>query len=166
MQNQFMNYELTPTDYIPNNTTQENKVYQSPKLPHIAYNFAGNPIGYTWNYGDSIILEFKTSGNVVYENQDVLSSASDKYDGFTEDAETYLEGKKFQLLMYDSRYNLVAHCEADAAPTVRILSDNFYPSTVVPGVYRLKLILKDETNKDSTLRYTLLNGDEFLIYIK
>lgn len=166
MESQFINYELTPTDYVPNNTTQTSNVVQKPKLPYVAYNFAGEPIGYTWNYGDSIILEFKTTGNVIYENQDVLSYAADKYDGFVEDAETYLKGKKFQALMYDSRYNLVAHCEADAAPVVRILSDNFYPATVVPGTYRLKLILIDKIDTETTLRYTLLDGDECLIYIK
>ena len=83
-----------------------------------------------------------------------------------EDAETYLKGKKFELLMFDSRYNLVAQCETDVAPIVKILSDNFYPETVVPGTYRLKLTLIDNIDENTVIRYTLLDNDDCIIYIK
>ena len=41
-----------------------------PKLPLVAYNALNEPVGYTWNYGDTVYLEFNTAGNVVYEDQD------------------------------------------------------------------------------------------------
>ena len=156
---QFINYEMTPKNYVPNNLQQNSKIPPKPKIPLDCYNFKGEPIGITWNYGDSIILEFSTTGNVTYEWGEKYGVEA----GFTEDAETYLQGKKFQALLFDSRYNLVAQCETEAAPIVKILSDNFYPDSVVPGTYRLKFTLVDET---SNTRYTLINADDLVIYIK
>ena len=147
----FTSYKLTPEDYIPNNLHYTNIVPPEPKYPLVAYNAMGEPVGYTWNYGDSIYLEFNTTGNVVYDEE------------FVEDAETYLAGKKFQLVIYNFRYDVVAHCECDAAASVRILSDSFYPCTLVPGVYKLKLNLID---KDAKVLCTLMDGDDCILYIK
>lgn len=159
---QFTNYRLTPIDYVPNNLHQTTKLPPKPKIPLVAYNFEGEEIGFTWSHGDTILLELTTTGNVVYEEGEREGIAA----GFMEDAETYLKGKKFELLMFDSRYNLVAQCETDAAPIVKILSDNFYPETVVPGTYRLKLTLIDNIDEDTVIRYTLLDSDDCIIYIK
>lgn len=159
----FENYRLTPDDYIPNNLHYDNKVPPKPKYPLIAYNKFDEPIGYTWNYGDSIYLEFETTGNVVYDGNDVLARAAIS-DGFVEDAETYLAGKKFKLELYDFRYNVVAYCECNAAPTVRMLSDSFYPIPLAKGVYHFKLTLIDEKNN---ILITLIDdNDNNIIYIK
>lgn len=158
----FENYRLTPDDYIPSNLHYDNRVPTKPKYPLVAYNIKDEPIGYTWNYGDSICLEFTTTGNVVYDNQDVLPGTSIK-GGFMEDAETYLQGKIFRLEFYDFRYNVVACCSFDAAPFVRVLSESFQSIALVKGVYHLKLTLLD--NKEKQLA-TLLSGDDCIIYIK
>lgn len=147
----FTSYKLTPEEYIPNNIHATGVTPPEPRYPLVAYNAMGEPIGYTWNYGDSIYLEFNTTGHVVYDEE------------FIEDAETYLTGKRFQLVVYNFRYDVVAHCECDAAARVRILSDSFYPCTLVPGVYKFKLNLIDENAK---ILYTLMDGDDCILYIK
>ena len=153
MSSMFENYDvLTPNDYIPNNLHYDNTTPVEPTYPLVAYNSQGIAVGYTWNYGDVVYLEFTTTGNVVYSNL-----------GFTEDAETYLKGKKFKLVVYNSRCESVAQCECDAKPVVKILSDSMYPSTLVKGVYHLKLTLMDEDNNTLT---TLLGWDDCIIYIK
>lgn len=149
--NMFDNYQITPENYTPTNST-ETITPNTPKFPLVAYNKAGDVIGYTWNYGDSIILEFNTSGNVVYDDLE-----------FTEDADTYLHGKKFKIQLFNTRCEEVAHCECDASTTVRILSDSFYPSSVVKGTYHLKLTLVDENENVLT---TLIGWDDGIIYIK
>ena len=151
----FENYRLTPKTYIPNNICCNERIPVDPKYPLVAYNNQGEAIGYTWNYGDSVYLEFETTGNVVYDD--------DTSNGFTEDASVYLQGKKFQLYLYDFRYNVVAQCTCNAAPIVRILSDSFYPCSLVKGVYHMKLTLIDENDNILT---TLLDGEDGIIYIK
>lgn len=154
MSNMFTNYDLTPENYIPNNVIYDKIVPNTPKYPLVAYNVKDEAIGYTWNYGDSIYLEFTTTGNVVYD---------DAPNDFTEDASTYLEGKKFQLLIYNFRYDVVAQAECPAAPVVRILSDSFCPYSLVKGVYHLKFTLVDENNN---VLATLIDGNDGIIFIK
>lgn len=171
----FQNYKLTPENYIPHNIHYDKVQPAEPKYPLVAYNKLGDPVGYTWNYGDSIYLEFTTTGNVIYDAEDTPANM-----GFTEDAETYLStpilnrdtnsdnyleetNKIFQVLIYDFRYNVVAQCELPAAAKVRVLSDSFYLSSLVKGVYKLQLNLID---KNAGVHYTLIDGDECTLYIK
>lgn len=148
----FTNYDLTPNNYTPSNLYCDNRVQQKPKLPLVEYDAFDNPIGFTWNYGDTVYLEFSTVGNVVYDDL-----------GFAEEAETYLQGKKFEALIYNFRYEVVAKRTVDAATCVRILSDSFYPSSLVKGVYHLQLNLIDEQNG---VRHTLVDGDNCTLFIK
>ena len=83
--------------------------------------------------------------------------------GYTEDAEMYLQDKKFKLNVYNVRGEVCAQCECDAGTQVRILSDSFYPDSLVKGVYHLQLTLIDENNNVLT---TLLGWDDCIIYIK
>lgn len=155
----FTNYNLTPKDYIPNNLHMDDRIPPKPKYPLIAYNSFDEPVGFTWNYGDTVWLEFTTTGNVTYEDGEIDGVEA----GHTEDAEMYLNGKKFKVLVYDFRYNVVAWCECDAAPNVKVLSDSFYPCSLVPGVYHLKLTLVDESNNSLI---TLIDNNDCILYIK
>lgn len=148
----FENYQYIPEGYTPNNVRYNAVVPQQVKYPLVSYNKFDEPIGFTWNYGDSIYLEFNTTGNVVYDEL-----------GYTEDAEMYLQGKKFKLNVYNVRGEVCAQCECDARTQVRILSDSFYPDSLVKGVYHLQLTLIDEDNNILT---TLLGWDDCIIYIK
>lgn len=168
MLDRFINYKLTPENYIPNNVHLTTKQPPQPKYPLVAYNALNEAIGLTWNYGDSVYLEFTTTGNVVYD------------EGVVEDAETYLStpvlnrdesaeqyltanGKIFQVLLYNYRYEVVAHCEVPAAAQVRVLSDSFYPAELGKGTYKLQLNLID---KNAGTQYTLIGGNDCTVFIK
>lgn len=158
----FTNYELTPDNYTANNMTVSSNVPVTTRYPLVAYDGNDQPIGYTWNYGDSVYLEFETTGYVTYDNSDVLPDGSSQ-EGFVEDAETYLAGKKFRVELYNFRYEVIAWCEGDAAPVVRVLSDSFYPQSLVKGTYQLKFTIFDEENN---LYMTMISGDDCTIYIR
>lgn len=216
----FASYRLTPANYVPNNMHFTKHPSTEPTLPLVAYNQANEPIGFTWSYGESVYLEFLTTGYVVYNEGEASDSA-----GFTEDAETYLSHKTpadypkhgdngvrlrsdtavdatalvdgttstdddeesseqqdsqesstetqaeeyfsdgtkiFQILVYNFRYDVVAWCEVPAATRVRVLSDSFYPHSLVKGVYKLQLNLID---KNAGTQITLLKGDECTLFI-
>lgn len=147
----FENYRMTPSNYIPTNTKSA-VLENPPKFPLVLYNKFDEPIGFTWNYGDTVVLKFITEGNVVYDEL-----------GFTEDAQTYLSDKMFNLTVYNDRYEAVAQCKCDAGISVEILSDGFYPKTLVKGVYHLKLELLDE---EENILTTLIGWDDLIIYIR
>lgn len=205
----FASYKITPSDYIPNNIEYKKDCSSSDPLPSlVVYDALGKPIGFTWSYGESIYIEFTTTGNVVYDAEDNNADM-----GFAEDAATYFSHKTpsdypkyndnrvklksddnpeivdeamgicseenqntedssnksfedgikiFQVLVYNFRHEVVAWCEVPAAVTVRILSDSFYPSSLVPGIYKLQLNLID---KNAGTQIALLKGNDCTIFI-
>lgn len=220
-----MNYKLVPENYVPDNIHQSQIQPKEPKLPLVIYNKQGDPIGFTWNYGDTIYLEFDTTGNVTYDPGDPgyveptlsIEESADTYlnsktpsdyphykdngirlksnststtgqekeeegttsttteeDENTKDVTEYLDddnkddSKIFQVLIYNFRYEVVAWCEVKAASKVVILSDSFYPCSLVKGTYKLKLNLID---KNAGTQMTLIPsnngaGEDCIIFIK
>ena len=148
----FTNYDLVPESYIPCNSQQDILGCQRPRKPLEEYDIFGNLVGYSWDFGDSVILEFCTSGNVYYEDQDVQ-----------EDAETYLSGKIFRLELYDFRYEVVFSYDIPAATNVKITIDANSSERLVKGAYHLKFTLIDE---EASVTTTLIDGDDCIIYIK
>lgn len=213
----FANYRLTPENYIPDNIHQPTIQPKEPKLPLVTYNKQGDPIGFTWNYGDTIYLEFDTTGNVTYDPGDpgyeeltmgieedakmyLTSTTSPNYphskdngirlksdvttatdetpdseetDPNIKTASEYLNdnndnSKIFQVLIYNFRYEVVAWCETKASDKVVILSDSFYPCSLVKGTYKLKLNLIDKNAGTQTTLIPSNNGtgDDCIIFIK
>lgn len=156
----FDAYKLISEDYIPRNTQPmilEDKI----KKPLIAYNKLGEPVGFTWNQGDTICLEFLTTGNVVYEDGDI----SDIPSGFMESAETYLShsDKVMQLYLYDFRYRVVASAEKAAQAKMVFTTSDLKTENLATGVYKLQLNLLD---KSTNIQYTLIKGDDCQIFIR
>ena len=150
--NMFTNYDLVPDSYVPCNIQKDTLSYQPIHKPFEQYNINGDFIGYGWSFGDSIVLEFYTCGDVYYEDQDV-----------TENAETYLKDKTFRLELYDFRYEVVFSYDISAATVVKILIDAESSERLVKGVYHLKFTLIDEVENVLT---TLIDGNDCAIYIK
>lgn len=151
--NMFSNYECTPSSYIPNNLIDEKLNLEITKKPLEVYDRNYNLIGYSWYFGDQIVLEFTTIGNVVFD------------DGHYEDAETYLHGKKLELQFLDFRYNIVYDVIQDASATAKFYITNTDVKTFVRGTYRCKLTLIDDSDKDHPQKYTLMDVDEYTFSI-
>lgn len=148
----FNNYDYIPGTYIPCNPCPPKIDFSKVHGPLEYYNLKDEFIGYTWTYGDSIVLEFNTCGEVIYE---------DSY----EDASVYLSGKKMELSIYDFRGEVVYGFVLNAGTQVKFYIDENSSKRLVPGVYKFRLTLIDEENDT---KYTLMpvDGDKCDLYIK
>lgn len=155
----FDAYQLIPEDYIPDNIHITNQTYIKVKKPLVSYNKFGDPVGFTWNQGDTICLEFTTTGNVIYEEGDVPGTEA----GFVEEADSYLAGKIFQIGIYDFRYNKVASTELPAQVQTAVISTQLKTEELPRGVYKLQLNLIDPQTK---IQYQLIDGEECQIFIR
>lgn len=157
----FDAYRLIPEDYIPDNIHITNQVYTKIKKPLVSYNKFGDPVGFTWNQGDTVCLEFVTTGNVVYEDGDVPGIEG----GFVQDADTYFthSSKTFQLNIYDFRYNKVASVEVPAKSKTAVISTDFQAEELAKGIYKLQLNLIDS---QAGIQYQLIDKDECQIFIR
>lgn len=151
----FDNYENVPDSYIPCNRKPDIRPC-IPTKPLEIYNAKNEFIGYGWDYGDSIILEFITTGEVVYEDMD-----EGKVAGSSEDAETYLKNGKFNFKIYNFRYEVVFDATIDAATDVKIEINKENSEKLVKGTYTFILsLIKEDTE------YHLLDNDKCILYIK
>ena len=78
----FSNYQDLSTNYIPNNLTckfptriEQSKLYsQDASKPYEEYNAEGKLIGYYWNQGDILNLEFMIDGEITVETTALILS--------------------------------------------------------------------------------------------
>ena len=105
----FTNYENTPSSYIPNNTCKKNPYIGNypPKKPFVVYNAKGEEVGYKWNYGDTIVLNFNISGLVYY--------SADSSTPFNESIATYMTSgnEKIVFRIYNFRYECIYKTEPE-----------------------------------------------------
>ena len=148
----FNNYKNIPNDYIPNNIKPPEYYHPEVKYPLEEYNAKGELIGFSWKYFDTIVLEFITCGNVLYD------------DGSYEDAKTYLEDKKFNIKFYNFRYEEIYSDTVDSSAYFRYFVDKEeLRSILIPGTYSMSVTLIDEENN---VVETLLDSNVLKIMIK
>lgn len=150
----FEGYNYIPGTFIPVNNYPPQDITPPVVKPLEIYNINDEFIGYGWNCGDSIVLEFTTTGRAIYDEE-----------GTYEDAETYLAGKKLQLIIFDFRYNPVYNITTDAAVVTKFYIDETTSKNIVKGPYTFRLILIDEEN---SLKFTLMpqgSEDKCNLYI-
>lgn len=130
------------------------------KRPLEQYNSKDELIGYTWNYGDSVLLEFETTGTVTFEEDGVYMEAKD-----------YLEGKFFHLDIYDFRYELVFHTEVPAHELTHITiiydeKDFTNKLRLTRGNYKMKLTLIEKDDDENVIEtHTMIEPNDCLITI-
>lgn len=151
IQDMFRNYQDIPDSYIPSNTTKSLCMDRVPENPIAVYDADGVIIGYSWYYGDNIVLEFKTTGEVTEDSN--LT---------TESLDYYLRGKKFELSFINFRYETVYTMTIDADEIVKFYIEGDIYKNLCRGVYTLKLNLLDESKQIVTTLFGTNNG---LIYI-
>lgn len=151
IQDMFRNYQDIPDSYIPSNTTKSFCMDRVPENPIAVYDASGVIIGYSWYYGDNIVLEFKTTGEVTEDSN--LT---------TESLDYYLRGKKFELSFINFRYETVYTMTIDADEIVKFYIEGDIYKNLCRGVYTLKLNLLDESKQIVTTLFGTNNG---LIYI-
>ena len=104
-----------------------------PKVPFESYNAKGELDGYWWYYGDTIVLEFNITGEVVIEGSDEYVTAED-----------FLLGKKILFTLYDFRREEILHKEYDASTKILFEIDYKLSRELVKGTYYCSLQVYDE----------------------
>lgn len=149
----FKNYDYIPGTNIPCNRCPSTVDFSRVKRPLEMYNIKSEFIGFGWKYRDSIILEFETTGEVIYNDAEHYV-----------DAETYLDDKAMEFTMYDFRGEVVYNQVLPAGVVVKYFIDEHTSARLVKGVYTFRLSLVDIENN---IRHTLMSSedDECSLYI-
>ena len=147
----FENYNNISTSYTPCNINVGNSSSEPAKRPLEQYDARGRLVGYSWRYGDTVVLEFLTEGDVTMDDE-----------GVYEDAETYLDGKSMVLTLYDFRYQSVYSCVLPASISTKFVIDKNSSSKLVKGTYRCSLALLDKDNSE----ITLVKPEDYILTIK
>lgn len=155
MTNMFENYDNMPSSYIPDNTHAVPVTHSKAHNPMEEYNAKGDFIGYSWHYGDSVILEFHTTGEVIYDDP-----------GVYEDAETYLKDKTFELGIFDFRHEAVYKAVMPAAIVATFILEKEASETLPKGVYYLNLTLITGSDEERESTYTLIDSNSCRLIIK
>lgn len=145
----FPTYENLPSSYIPNNLIDQALDLRIQKKPLETYDASGNLVGYSWYYGDAIVIEFTTTGNVVFD------------EGYYQDAASYFINKKLRLQFFDFRYNTVYDVIQPASVQAKFYITNTTSKTFVRGTYRCKLTLIDDADEDNVINCTLIDVDDY-----
>lgn len=146
----FENYDYVPNSTIPCDIDTTSNIV---KRPLEVYNSKDEFIGYSWKYGESIVLEFSTTGDVQYNDDEVW-----------EDAETYLKNKQMCLEIFDFRHIMVYKSTVPADTVVKFFIEGSSYNKLVRGVYSFKLTLIDTVE---SIDYTLMPKaeDKCFLYI-
>lgn len=147
----FNNYQNIPVEYVPNNIKPPDYYHPAVKFPLEEYDIRGNLIGFSWKYLDTIVLEFTTTGNVLYD------------DGIAEDADLYLENKKFSIKVYNFRYEEMFEDVVEASNYLKYYIPTKLKEMLIPGTYSMSVTLIDEEND---VVQTLLDSNILKIFIK
>ncbi len=119
-------------------------------MPLEMYNINNELIGFGWNQGDPIVLEFVVTGQVMYD------------DGTYVDAETYLKNKNYQFELFNFRYEKVFETVTNSNNIIDINIGSELSAKLYKGMYYGKLTLLDKDNKVSQ---TLADNDVCKFYV-
>lgn len=157
----FENYENIPTSYIPNNMMPQRPAPSVAKSPMTVYNAKGDFVGYTWKYGDEIVLNFLISGNVIYDDSGDLENT------FYETAEQYLEGKYLIFELFNFRYEVAWIGKQYASTNAKFYIDQNCSKHLLPGVYKGRLTLVESLDpKAKQKTHVLAEDDSYTFTIK
>ena len=168
----FTNYDNLPSSYIPNNICKKNPQIGNypPKKPYVIYNADGEAVGYEWKYGDTVVLNFKISGNVTYD-----AEGETHYEPIS----SYMARGEQEIIfrIFNFRYEMIYEASPifkpngdDVDVTVFIYDD--LSDILVKGKYYISLSIvgkcpnpSDPTAKELTIRQNIFDPDKCPIII-
>ena len=164
-------------NYVPTNTPScpsKNKVYDPlrPKKPYEEYNAKGELIGYWWNYGDTVNLEFKLSGQITDFEEPGHNISIDDFLLLTKNVMATMN-------IYNFRHEVIAVKTVETTKTIiedeeektELLPiifpiDNILSREMVRGTYTIDLVLSCETYPDFTVVITGDDNKNFTLVVK
>ena len=174
MANIFENYQNIPNDYTPNNLIKVIEVKETsnklvsclPNKPHEIYNIKDELIGYGWNYGDTISLQFQLIGKFDTTTSPIYYIVGQENTDLPEgertlvSAEDFVKGRTVRVRVFNFRAETVFEQwrEGNALITLNI-TDDFY-NKIPKGVYYLVIDVIGET------KATIFNMSDCILMIK
>lgn len=170
----FTNYDNLPSSYIPNNMCKKNVQIGNypPKKPYVVYNAAGEEVGYRWKFRDTVILNFKITGNVTY--------SADSNDVYDESIATYMSEGEQEIVfrIFNFRYEMIYeahplfHANSDGSVDVIVFIYDELSDVLVKGKYYVSLEIagkhpnpSDPTAKEIKVRQNIFDPDTCPIII-
>ena len=162
MSNMFDNYDKLQQNYVPNNLNKAfpvpptcKKIEETrPNKPYDMYDEMGKFIGYFWNYGDTVSLDFTITGEYTVEGNAIISTVSEQ----EPNTETVGYIGQYYINVVD---NKVWKCTT--------INGNIYTWTDVTGVEnpvgsKSVYIDAEDYLKDKTLYFKLYNFRGEMVY--
>ena len=141
--NMFKNYDNIPSTYIPNNRDARPLGREFIRKPLEEYNAKGELIGYSWEQGSSVELEFVVEGEVYYDDNSFYQTAKD-----------YVSDKLFELTLYNFRYEPVKVLSATAVDNkIKFVIPSEMSSDILKGIYYPSLVCINEINNIKTIMF-------------
>ena len=151
--NMFKNYDNIPATYVPNNRDAKPLGREFMIKPLEEYNAKGELIGYSWRQGESVELEFVVDGEVYYDDG-----------SYYQDADTYLSNKRFELTLYNFRYEPVKVLTALSIQNkISFIIDTETSSAIMKGIYYPSLVCIDDKNN---IQHVLFKGSDCTLIVK
>ena len=139
MGSMFENYENLNSQYIPSNITkapikcQDNCACSPliPNKPYEDYNARGQLVGYWWNYGDTINLDFNLSGYVTTDNAYIT-------------VQDFIRDKQINIQLYNFRHEEIVNELFDGNDFTNLVYNKVSVNPLTQGIY---YIYDNETGK-------------------
>lgn len=174
--NMFEKYDNIPEDYTPNNFKRLlNNCKKPQKLvnievnsPYEIINIKGELLGYSWNYGDILNLQFQLIGKFNVENNTPIYFISNGKEELPDEPQVtqigvseFVEGKTATIELLNFRQEVIYTETVDASEVLVLNINSEFYNKVNKGVYTLNIYLESEES-----RVTIFESDDCIILIK
>lgn len=176
MANMFEKYDTVPEGYIPNNFKKYlNRDNRNDKLivikvdsPYAIINVNNDLLGYSWNYGDVLNLQFQLIGKFNAENNTPIYFISNNKEKLPDepqvtqiDVSEFIKGKTATMELLNFRQEVIYTETVDASEVLVLNINSDFYNKVNKGVYTLNIYLESEES-----RVTIFESDDCIILIK
>lgn len=147
----FENYQNLPAGFVPSDAEMSLCDNRLARKPLEEYGASGELIGYSWVYGDAVILLFTTSGSVTDDSTELYQTAT-----------AYMSGKTLRFRIIDFRLNTVLEKTMDASTSAEFDLSEGESASLGRGVYSCELALIDGTTGLETILFGRDNGSLYV----
>lgn len=174
--NMFEKYDNIPENYTPNNFKRLLDNCKKPQKlvnievnsPYEIINIKGELLGYSWNYGDILNLQFQLIGKFNVENNTPIYFISNSKEELPDepqvtqvDVSEFVRGKTATIELLNFRQEVIYTETVDASEVLVLNINNEFYNKVNKGVYTLNIYLESEES-----RVTIFESDDCIILVK
>lgn len=140
----------------------------NPNKPYAQYDVKGNLIGYWWNYGDTINLEFNIDGEVVFteSDKDITQDNTENTIDLSQaggyiPAEEFLKDKEIIVRIMNFRREIIAEQTYQGSTKIIFTIDKDLSQKMVKSNYYCSLTIQSKT-----LEHTIFSQNDCTLTVK